>query len=431
MRETPTVLFSVPGVRLQYHADRPSPYGVWIEARIGTKGSPFYRKIRGARFNATEPDGKRAFNAAVTEVANIRAEIDVEEGKLRAVEEVANLPPAPRGVTLFATLARDWMEQHVRTKDAGTYRNYLWALDCHLLPVMKAWPVSSEHITAKRLKDLLGATFQSQGVSLSTRRACCRCLSALFGWALSESVPHLTFNPAAGLGRHLKQANEQPHKRKPPNPMTTTQAAALPAWIQEHARSVWEWFFFLFETGVRQGEASAVKWEHLHLDEGKAHIVDNFSASQRWLERKRGDLDGTGEKDTKTHRTDQWIDLSPLLVTALRDLQAEQRREAFRCGRKLPKHVFVNSQGRPQRPDSIVRKVFREGCTKLELVGQTGRSFTMHDIRDTFATLAILHGVSVGWVSMMLGHEDEDTTRTYYYKWIRLIDNNPLAAEEE
>ena len=75
--------------------------------------------------------------------------------------------------------------------------------------------------------------------------------------------------------------------------------------------------------------------------------------------------------------------------------------------------------------------MFRAGCTELQLVGQTGRGFTLHDIRDTFATLAVLRGASVGWVSMMLGHEDGETTRTYYYKWIRLVDANPFAAEEE
>ena len=71
--------------------------------------------------------------------------------------------------------------------------------------------------------------------------------------------------------------------------------------------------------------------------------------------------------------------------------------------------------------------MFREACEANKLVGQTGRKFTPHCLRDTFATLKILQGKHPGWVAMMLGHETETTTRERYYKWIRLVEENPLA----
>ena len=116
-------------------------------------------------------------------------------------------------------------------------------------------------------------------------------------------------------------------------------------------------------------------------------------------------------------------------MTALRELQAEQRKEAFRCGRKMPEHVFVNGEGEPRRPDGIMRDVFRDACAALKLVGQAGRPFTPHTLRDTFATLHLLAGKEPGWVSMMIGHASEETTRRFYYKWIRLTAENPLADE--
>ena len=121
--------------------------------------------------------------------------------------------------------------------------------------------------------------------------------------------------------------------------------------------------------------------------------------------------------------------LSPRLVVALRDLQAEQRKEAFRCGRGLPQHVFVNTEGEPQRPDGVMREVFRDACAALKLRGQAGRLFTPHSLRDSFATGHLMAGKEPGWVSMMLGHASEQTTLRYYYKWVRQAAANPLANE--
>ena len=138
----------------------------------------------------------------------------------------------------------------------------------------------------------------------------------------------------------------------------------------------------------------------------------------------------------RTHRGiagrhgEQWID-SPALVLALRDLHADQRKEAFRCGRPVPHHVFVNTAGEPQRPDGMMRDVFREACTALKLRGQTGRAFTPHCLRDSFATGHLMAGKDVGWVAMMLGHASEETTLRYYYKWVRQAAANPLANEAD
>jgi len=426
------VLLCSPGVRLAYEPQRSPSYGVWIEVRLGTKGWPTYKVMRGRKGWATEAEGVTAYHAACREIAAMRAEVEADEEKYRALLAPAALPAAPRGTILFEPLARNWLQLNVRSLEAATYRGYKGLLERILLPTMRAWPVTDEAMSRKRLHDFLGKDLYVKGVSLSTRVAALRCLSALFAWALVfGDVKHLTFNPALQLGKHLRQAGERRHKKAPPNPMTRDQAAAFLTWVKDQRRAFWEWFLFLLDTGARQGEASALKWEHLDLDIAKAHLVEAFSGSQRWLERQEGDEDGAGEKDLKTHRTDQWIDLSPRLVTALRELQAEERKEAFRCGRPMPQHVFVNTTGEPQRPDGVMRDVFRDACTELKLLGQTGRAFTPHCLRDSFATGHLMAKKDVGWVAMMLGHASEGTTLRYYYKWVRQAAANPLANEAE
>jgi integrase len=335
-------------------------------------------------------------------------------------------------VVLFERFAQLWLDLHVAQQcEAATYRSYEGLLRTHLLPTMRAWPVTDDVMTPARLANLLGPQLFVKGVKLGNRVSAQRCLSSAFAWGLifGETRKHLTHNPALGHRRLLRQPTEKRVKRKAtPNPMTQRQADALLDWIKTNRREHWEWFLFLIEAGPRVGEVSALKWPSIDLERGKAHIVEAYSASQRWMERKRGDEDGLGEKDTKTHREDQYIDLSTSLVEALQALQVAQRKEAFRCGRKPPQHVFVTSRGTPRRPDSVVRRVFRDACTALKLVGQTGQKFTTHCLRDTFATLKILQGKHPGWVALMLGHETEQTTRERYYKWIRMVEENPLSA---
>ena len=71
---------------------------------------------------------------------------------------------------------------------------------------------------------------------------------------------------------------------------------------------------------------------------------------------------------------------------------------AGRAAARLRQHA-----GEPQRPDGVMRDVFRDACTALKLRGQTGRAFTPHCLRDSFATGHLMARKDVGWVAMMLG----------------------------
>jgi len=63
------VLLCSPGVRLAYEPQRSPSYGVWIEVRLGTKGWPSYKVMRGRKGWATEAEGVTAYHAACREIA--------------------------------------------------------------------------------------------------------------------------------------------------------------------------------------------------------------------------------------------------------------------------------------------------------------------------------------------------------------------------
>ena len=74
-------------------------------------------------------------------------------------------------------------------------------------------------------------------------------------------------------------------------------------------------------------KASALKREHLHLDEAKAHIVDAFSASQRSLDASVAISTGSARAPRRTARISGSLSVRPL-VTRFRKLESAHRRDA-------------------------------------------------------------------------------------------------------
>jgi integrase len=440
----------VPGITLRFDPKRAAGlgWGVFVDVRLnGKRHSP-------SKFFATEEEAERAYRIAAATVAAMRAEVE-QDARLKQALAVPPLPQAPKGTVLFETMAKDWLEKTIKPprRTASTYRGYKGLLERHLFPIMRSWPVNAEVMKPLRLTDVLREDLYKKGVSLSTRVACQRCLSAFFVWAKKQLPAELPYdNPALKLAIDLRMDAEITIRlRQEPNPMTRVQVEDFLAWIKDHYRELWEFFVWLADAGSRVGEVSALKWEHIDVQRGKAHIIDAFSYAHLWWERQQGNADGRGEnaatirtapprkksqadgeKDTKTHRSNQYIDLSDRVVEMLPDLKTRNLEAWMAVGRpgKEPEHVFLNSKLRPRRPDSKLYKAFRAACDTLGLVGQTGEPFTVHCLRDTFATLAILEGkLDLGWVALMLGHATEETLKKHYFKYVRLVADNPLRRK--
>ena len=54
------------------------------------------------------------------------------------------------------------------------------------------------------------------------------------------------------------------------------------------------------------------------------------------------------------------------------------------------KFVWHTRNGDPRRPDGKAGQAFGEACDALKLKGERGKPFTIHDLRDTFATTHII-----------------------------------------
>ena len=135
---------------------------------------------------------------------------------------------------------------------------------------------------------------------------------------------------------------------------------------------------FLAHTGARFGEALALRWMDVDLDERTARICRSFSS-------------GKSLGGTKTGRT-RLVELSDDVVNVLRP----KRPDVFGDDAL----VFPNEAGRLQDPRNFRDRVFRPLVRKIVGVRKT---LTVHSLRHTFASLHMARATPIKWVQAQGG----------------------------
>ncbi len=153
-------------------------------------------------------------------------------------------------------------------------------------------------------------------------------------------------------------------------------------------------------TGLRQGEVCGLQWRD--YDEG---------AGVLWVRRAIGK--GKGGEYVKEPKTGKARDVAVTdrLAAFLADWRAHLRAQGFAA--EGAEHVIPNADGGFTQTEYI-GKSWRALSRALGLVGTEGRPVTFHDLRHTWATLAISNGVDVKTVSGNLGHANAAMTLNVY-----------------
>ena len=132
-------------------------------------------------------------------------------------------------------------------------------------------------------------------------------------------------------------------------------------------------------TGLRRGELLGLKWEDLDLERGNLRV-------RRQIARINGEVVEAPLKTKNAYRT---LPLEKDMV----DILNQQKKKVGEGP-----WVFSSTTDGPISPDSVLHMLHRV----LKRAGLPRVRF--HDLRHTFATLALQNGVDVKTVSGMLGH---------------------------
>jgi integrase len=162
--------------------------------------------------------------------------------------------------------------------------------------------------------------------------------------------------------------------------------------------------YLLAFSGLRRGEAFALRWDDIDVEAGQLHV--NRAVYQGAI------------GAPKTKRSARTVDLPQPLVDRL----AIYKRSYPPIG---VGYVFRTAAGTMLDPDDLHKRTFTPLAVKAGLRPATtedaadGELFGVHVLRHTYASMLIASGVSFDYVSRMLGHGNIGITLSVYTHLLR------------
>lgn len=299
--------------------------------------------------------------------------------------------------TLSGFLA-EWLVSIEPTVRPATLYSYRRNMGLHVEPYIGATPL--QKIDAGTLNGLYARLLadgrRDRTGGLSKRSV--RYVHTILHRALSDAVrwERLLRNPADAATPPSATASERPE-------MTTWDAKTLRSFLDASAaendryRAAW---YLLATTGMRRGEVLGLRWADVDLTAATASI------RQTVITVKRSVQFGT----PKTAKGRRQISLDAGTVAVLREHRARQLEERLLMGAGWADHdlIFTKVDGAPLHPERFSRefdrRVARYGLERIRL----------HDLRHTWATLALGAGVHPKVVQERLGHANVSITLDVY-----------------
>ena len=297
----------------------------------------------------------------------------------QAIEEANGLDAAKAGQYTVGQWMEVWFEHYAKVKvRASSHQTYRGYIDNHIKPNIGKIPL--EKLTSLELQkfykkllekgrvDRLESRHQSKGLSAKTVRNIHQIISSAMKLAQEQKL--IASNPAEGCALPKMEHQE----------MQTLPVEQLQSFLREAKESgVFELYYLELATGLRRGELLGLKWEDIDLERGDFRV-------RRQIARINGEVVEAPLKTKNAYRT------LPLAEDTIGVLEAQRKK----TGDSL--WVFPSPTGGPISPDSVLHMLHRV----LKRAGLPRVRF--HDLRHTFATLALQNGVDVKTVSGMLGH---------------------------
>ena len=318
-----------------------------------------------------------------------KTQAEVKEKLKTAISESQRLDVSKAGTYTVSSWVKTWYEVYaeprIRPNTKAYYTNYI---ENHIIPGIGSIPLADltsldlqqfyKHLLDGGRVDRIEAKKKPKGLAPKTVRNIHQMICSAYNLAMEQKL--VNKNPTQGCALPKVEHRE----------MQTLTADQLSSFFQEARDSgVYELYYLDLATGLRRGELLGLKWTDVDLDRGVLKI-------QRAISRQNGKVVEAPLKTKNAYRT------LPLSADAISVLMQQRRKTGN------SEWVFPSPTGGPMSPDSVLHMLQRV----LKRAGLPRIRF--HDLRHTFATMALQNGVDVKTVSSMLGHYSAGFTLDTY-----------------
>ena len=289
-------------------------------------------------------------------------------------------------------LLRDWLDfwyQNYKKPNLrpNTQMSYERRIYQHIIP--KLGSIQPDKLTTHDIQQfyaelkqngrLLRAELYGDGLSDQTVRGIHTTLHAALDKAVSEKL--IFRNPADGCRLPLAKAREM-------QVLIPEEIQRL--LIQAKEDGCFELLLLELSTGLRRGEICALQWSDLNFRTGELRV-------ERQVHRVRGELVVSPPKTKASNR-------SVILPVPVLDV-LEEYKEAIASKWMFPSPINEDSPRDPATVRKRLQTVLeRAGCKKVRF----------HDLRHTFSTVSLEHGMDIKTLSTVIGHVSSSTTLNVY-----------------
>jgi integrase len=213
--------------------------------------------------------------------------------------------------------------------------------------------------------------------------------------ALADAMRNdLVARNVAQLARPVKKARRKELRLQP------EQIRDYVAAVIDHPKA--DLYLFYLYTGVRRGEACALRWCDLNLDTDPptARIEHSYALTRA----------GYAITRTKTEKSRRTISLAPELADRLRAHKKNVlENRYFDANANIDdEFVFATPSGAPPRPDTVTKDINR-------LLAEHGiNGIGPHQLRHLIASMLIARWGNTAAISQFLGHSNIRTTVDIY-----------------
>jgi integrase len=283
----------------------------------------------------------------------------------KLVESSQSIRPAVDPNITVSDYAKRWLKLAEVTLKPRTLESYTATLRRYLLPAFEKTKV--RQLARGRVKVFLAEKLGS-GFARNTVRIMHATLRAMLNAAVDDGV--ILANPADRLGRTLRLAPSKATRQEQIKAFDRDQLEHFLAVTAKWERRLYPLFLLMVRTGLRIGEALALKWDDVHF-------------ARRELRVERAVF--KAEITTPKSGHGRTVDMSKQLTETLRRLQAAQKAAKLRRGlQEMALWIFPSLAGTPL-DHANVEKAFKRVLKTAELP----LHFTPHCLRHTFASLLL------------------------------------------